>query len=861
MIIRSIAVEAWGPYLRRTALEDLSDRINVISGPNETGKSTLARAIARGLLDRHGVTGHEIETVRSWGRDLAPRIEIVFEHDGERYRLAKRFLKDPSCALEREEGGRFAPLADGDEAEARVRAILGATLPGRGATKPEHWGIGQLLWAAQGAIGIGEVSAGAEERLRRTLGAVASDAAGSRIEARIEEEYGKLYTRTGKLRTGRDAAPPVALDSALDEVGEKLREAREAAIAFEEASRAVEMLRAARERLSAERTDKRSRLESLEGDAKRYGDLERERERLEAECQAKEKEYAARKKRAEDLEAARREARDIAAEIERLRSALPGLEQALETAEAASRAAESSLGDARAGRERIREARAIAADARRLAEIRAGGAALDETLRKLAELEAAREAKAKDRAALSAPARAELSEIRKLIEARDAARIRREAGCLAVEIEAARDLAIEVEAGDPPGPRALRAGETLRATGDAEVAIRIEGAGRIRARPAAAPAGEIRRELADIEERIRRCCDPFGTDDLARLEALTERAEAIEREMAQLDRERDALLDGHAPEEIEGERLRARTEEAAILARRAAWRDGAADADALARETDEAERVGDAACLEAEGAWERAVKDLETRRGSVATGRSLLAAKEIEGERIERRVAELSADGIDDAARAKGLDDLALAIHGVREALRRKREEIEAFAEDPRQARDRIRVELDRIAGEEREAIEKESQAKGILDAKGRDGVYSRVAVLEEEQAVVAGRLAREKRRAEAIALLRAEVRGGREALVAEILAPVRRHVARNVRRLIGPRYAEPRFRDGFIPNAIALAAGEQDIDLDALSYGTEEQLFLLVRLALAETIAASGREVLILDDPLVHTDPDRMER
>jgi hypothetical protein len=41
-------------------------------------------------------------------------------------------------------------IADADAADLRVQTLLQSSLPGRGATKPEHWGFLGFLWARQG---------------------------------------------------------------------------------------------------------------------------------------------------------------------------------------------------------------------------------------------------------------------------------------------------------------------------------------------------------------------------------------------------------------------------------------------------------------------------------------------------------------------------------------------------------------------------------------------------------------------------------------------------------------------------------------------------------------------------------------
>jgi uncharacterized protein YhaN len=45
------------------------------------------------------------------------------------------------------------------------------------------------------------------------------------------------------------------------------------------------------------------------------------------------------------------------------------------------------------------------------------------------------------------------------------------------------------------------------------------------------------------------------------------------------------------------------------------------------------------------------------------------------------------------------------------------------------------------------------------------------------------------------------------------------------------------------------------------MSAGEQEQIYFATRLALAEVLSEGERQVLVLDDPLVNTDPERLPR
>ena len=81
MILRSIQLEGWRSFVSTANVGPFVDGLNIIHGPNGSGKSSLMMALARGLFDNHNVGGADIQTTRSWGRELAPKVTIEFEKD------------------------------------------------------------------------------------------------------------------------------------------------------------------------------------------------------------------------------------------------------------------------------------------------------------------------------------------------------------------------------------------------------------------------------------------------------------------------------------------------------------------------------------------------------------------------------------------------------------------------------------------------------------------------------------------------------------------------------------------------------------------------------------------------------------
>lgn len=180
-------------------------------------------------------------------------------------------------------------------------------------------------------------------------------------------------------------------------------------------------------------------------------------------------------------------------------------------------------------------------------------------------------------------------------------------------------------------------------------------------------------------------------------------------------------------------------------------------------------------------------------------------------------------------------------LEATKAALQRARSVITRIEED----RQRIRIDLGRL--------------DTVID------IYAAEAV-EEELADVEIRLTAARQRLDEImfevSVLRSldeVLESARSAARDRYVEPVLRELTPLI-RLLWPN-AELRFdAEKVLPTALVRAGTEEDFDI--LSGGTKEQIALLVRLAFARMLAKSGNPApVILDDAIVYTDDDRIER
>ena len=175
---------------------------------------------------------------------------------------------------------------------------------------------------------------------------------------------------------------------------------------------------------------------------------------------------------------------------------------------------------------------------------------------------------------------------------------------------------------------------------------------------------------------------------------------------------------------------------------------------------------------------------------------------------------------------------------------------------------DAIRIaELERAASTAQERAADAVTAIQALQARldALTGSLPSLADLEDERlAVTAARdraLHQQEALQQAISMIEAAGRDVHERLAPRLAASVSERLA----LLTGDRYAEANVdMDHF---AIALASADRDqlVPLDLVSHGTRDQVALLLRLALCEVLGDAGESVpLLLDEPVASADPSR---
>ncbi|MGE6695731.1 AAA family ATPase [Sphingobium limneticum] len=836
LYLRRIAVDGFRKFREPMAIEGLTDGLNIVIEPNETGKSTVLEALRAAFFVRHGTKNQLAQSFAPYGEAVGPEIQVSFDADGAPWTVTKRFLRGASIEVTGPQG-----KAQGEEAEARLHTLLGSVRDTSQKGDAGTYGALGLLWVAQAealaVTGPGQI---VRDTVRSTLeaevGSIMGGPAYTRVRSRIDEQYGRYWSPTGQKR-GRQ-----------NEARERVEQAEEAA---------------------------RDAAERLAGLERTFAELENARTRLKVVHReiADDTDVQTRKDLAASLETARAAAQILAtrrAEHEAISAKARSLEDLVDRHRKATddrNSAELALADARIRRAEILDGLATAKQ--RLAETRSA-------------LDAARTARQEARRALSTGEDLlRASRRRSAVDAAharhtkliDLERLQGEAAALATTIISTKAMeALETNERLVAEARAARAAGATRIAlvGDAagisidgepmaigertlsgETRVRLGNAELIITPPAGAASAEV--ALSSALERQTSTFADLGLTSLAEARARNDTARdavgelrTIAARIAAVTPADDIIGLAPGPDALKLFIVELVDEDEAVEA----------DIPDVALLTAKLE-AADTALARAEGAQESAVEALRRAEqedaplaSTEAGAASTLANTDSQIETIEGRpeFPTLAADVV------RAREQTAEAAVKLEEATR------DATAHDPAAITRRIEIIDARVkaAGEARAKLEMDvARLEGTVESEGGKGLADREAGAREEAEAARAALQRITEEADTLKLLRDTLDEARDETSAKFVGPVAKRAKRHIERLLPGcdlSFSEDLTLEAVVRGGISEGCGD-------LSRGTQEQLAVLTRIAFADMLLEQGRPVsLILDDPLVYADDARLD-
>ena len=862
MILHAIELNYVGPFRSRVRIGPFTSGLNIFAAPNESGKSTCIRAAARALFDRHTTRGDEIKSLQPAGTDLAPQIAVEFETGAGRFRIEKTFLQGPRSFLKQWLSGAWQPISDTDAADQRVQALLQSSLPGKGATKPEHWGFLGFLWARQGESSewpnLDDAAVG--QRIRARLARVEIDPVIEELSTRLAGAADVILTSTGlaKANGPLDAADKelAAIESALAVLRQTHAELDSAHERYRLAETAVTQLE--KEHGENERTATALREQTLST------------ERLRIELDALQQSLASAKER---LTAVAHDADTLAQHNADATAAKAALAQA----EEATRTADQQLTELRAQLD-LRQAERPEKESQlnvtrtelgrlqsliKLRQYSADEAALARQLAKAETTAGEVESLEYKKIGLPALTPAKLRKIEEQDELVRTIRAQLQVLGLTVDLTPESDSSAVVQDGAAQRDLSLAAGKAVRLHSPQSLDLQLAGWGRVVIRSGAKEAQDTVEQLGQNEAALREALENVGVNSV---EAARDAVAARKEIDSQLKAANATLATSLGDfEDIAGLR-----EAAAKASRRSSVLSttlGPTE-DENARSNTDLEaaeaRVGKAvpAAEKALAAFDKVLGQLRAQEREAAKALQLTTQGANEhrtrlhtlGTQIEDLTARYP-HGLD-AAKTEAQVAFVQAEARVKATVAKLPPDFERLPDRNRRAA----AALQQITSDLQASRTERDETKGKLESLGGQGLYSRETDLEEKKSVATLRRDAARAKGWCARIAHDLIERRKEAATQAVLTPLEHRLTTAFVELTGDT-ARQVFLD---PNLQIAGIGhtrEEAYAFESLSQGAKEQLLLCLRIAVAQELVSDEPQVLILDDVLANTDSARHER
>jgi DNA repair exonuclease SbcCD ATPase subunit len=863
-------IQIWNFRIHENLAVEFAKGCTVITGLNESGKSTLFEAIHCVLFMKHRKTGELHDAIRRRNADF-PEVELWFEAQGTSWHLRKRFAGSSTksiCSLS--DGGRqsYAGEAAENTLATLVRFDLADPIDGN---RERLRGNASHLWVWQGTSGgnpAGELGRRHDAIVERLQAVGVAGIMQSQLDAGIagifEQRRSALLTERQQPKAGTDlwrvSQEVTDLQKSVDDQRSQVKGLEEAAREHDASVKKYDESRRELERLNSELLKLNARAEEAGKFKAKLAEVESRQAAFEGqrdELDSKEDEIASRRAR---LAAAKRKLEPGVANANALESRRSAAGVELETKRADRRRA--SL-----FRQECERRRDIADAWERLLGFKQELAAAEARATEEKSLAEQLSPLVSSLAKLPMIDRKTANRIVKLELARRLAKATLDAASAQITVKSAScPILVNGESLEPGDARYISTSAQIVVGSVAELTLRVGG-----------------KTLVDLQAGLDAADAELAN---ALLEAQAESAEHAEQIASERDRlteqqnalqqRRDALRadGGRSLHEIQADitpaearvealcnSLSAEPETAALLSPPASI--------AAAKQSAQAHRKSASDAESDERALNHEIDGLDALYDSISEALKTQAEENSadgqEVSAIQGGLEELLRAEGSDADRARRREDVAatlLSLTSHQKELNAKLDELDPQRLDQESKRIKGLINTNQMQFDD--ARESLTRTKTKLHLDGSSDPRQRLSELE-------GRLDSRKAerqslqdRCDAIALLDRLFRDARENVGAVLGGALAQRVAPYLRVVFGAGtgLVITRAEDGDYTLRLRRASGATE-DFDTLSGGTKEQVATAVRLATAELLAASfdGCLPLIFDDAFVNSDSERTKK
>lgn len=858
MIIEDMVVENWRGY-RGVHKFHFESGINLVVGPNEAGKTTLFEVLWRTFFDRFSTNSADMQEIRPAGTYLSPRSSVVFTHGGKRYKIEKQFLDNPDSKFYEEVGGKLLPRSERDKADKEIVDVLEGVRTGKGSTKPEHRGLAEALWYLQKDRSL--PSEKWNEGLQRGFSGIIDFAVQTPEEKRIinsiREDYSKNLTETkGEPKKNTE------LSVISDRLDPKRGELKELQTRMNQA----DSLRESIMNLASEEEVKTGVLNERKLQKKKLDEEVKESYIFEGSISVKESEHEGAKNKAKELRKMKEAINDRFKTVEETDKDLDGWGQELENLDFQSRQSqreeteyEKKWKDELQPRLRqvesgIQEIESL----ERVDSLKKEKTELEAFIKKYEDKEKQREEEQKKFDELYSPSQKELMHFRELED--ELIKVQSSLSANSIKI------GFELKKGFKVSPNRKIEIEGAEYIVSEPTVFNINKVGKVSVNGGVDSLNELINRKNSLDSSISGMLGRYGAEDETELVALRQRKLTLEESAKRSNRELTGLKRERPTAKSDLEDLKGRIAEEQKKMQKASFQSYGGKSDTkeirnrkidLGKEREQL--MEDIKNFQSEE--KKASENFKKQNRQVTDLRTKIA----EAKERNRTLKEENAKIINQFG---NMDGLEVAIKRANENETRTRdglahhmEQLEEKVNRPRKVYKDTERAIEEIDSRLSEIKKEEENLTGRIEQIGLDGLYTKTADLEIEIGGLESRKNVLEKRAEARRLLKEILEVFEAERAGAIGSPIRKYVDPWIRQLTGSRYESIDIDESLKPIYAVMNGGNVKLSIVSLSYGTTEQVIVLVRLAMAVILSKNERNLVVLDDRLVNADPVRFQR
>ena len=185
--------------------------LNLITAPNEMGKTTIAQVLDFLFQYKSSANSQEIKDLKPYGKDVGPLMGAIIEVDGQTYKIEKRWLKDKKTEVELLSPEKKA--LSGNDADKIIDEIFTQYLD------ETIWKMIQVAQANFTELLVDDYGDDQRDMLRYYLSRAVTDDDDSSDESlaeKAEEAYLEWWTPTGKPATASGTSGKLISDKSKD---------------------------------------------------------------------------------------------------------------------------------------------------------------------------------------------------------------------------------------------------------------------------------------------------------------------------------------------------------------------------------------------------------------------------------------------------------------------------------------------------------------------------------------------------------------------------------------------------------------------------------------------------------------------